>query len=353
MAIQPLKSVIDNSLTTISRYQKGEIKQIKTNREWFDHQGGLTPKTIILIVAASFGGKSTELESLKADIMDEEVNPNAKNFVWLSNAFEMTNFATTLRDIKKQTKKDLKEILSSEFSEEEKVILRKYYEQKTDGRFYVNQVPQTAKQFIDSVDRFLSEHTDKELVVIDLDHIGLTRASNDNKKVAVDDVVEGLNELKNKYDNFVVIILSQLNRSILGRLKEKSNESAIRRDDIYQSDTIYHISDYVIGLQNANYLGIDEYRKVKTDKYPHLEHRFTDEDAKGRVSLVTEGCIFVEVLKDRTADIGYVDIYTIEIKPFEKEEAKLTPKIEAPIFDTVKFNASPEEAFGDEEKAPF
>lgn len=337
MAIKPLEEVLLETINTIGKYQRGEFKQVKTNRPWLDHQGGVTPKNIITICAASFGGKSTELENLKDDIMNVEINSSASKYIWLSNSFEMTNFATTLRDIKKLTKKDFNSILNEQFSPDEVEILKKYRERRTDGRFFVNQVPQSAKEFICSVDAFLAGHLDKELVVLDLDHIGLIRASNDNKKLAVDDVIEGLNELKNKYNNFLVIILCQLNRGILTRLKEKSNESAVRRDDLFQSDVIYHTSDYVYALQNADYLKIEQYRKINPEKYPHLSHRFTESDSKGKVSLISSGCIFVEVLKDRTADIGFTDIFTIEIKPIEisKEPIKNIPTFSntIPVFN--------------------
>lgn len=365
MSIKPLKEALDHTLSTIKQYQSGELKQIKTNRPWLDHQGGITPKSIITIAAASFGGKSTELESLKADIMNPEINPSAANYVWLSNSFEMTNFATTLRDIKKQTKKDFKDILNNEFSEEEKNIVNQYYLERTDGRFFVNQVPQSAKDFLKSVDEFLAEYMDKDLVVLDLDHAGLIKASSEGKKLAIDDMIEGLNELKNKYDNFIVVIISQLNRSILGRIKEKSNESAVRRDDIFQSDVIYFTSDYVYALQNAAYLGLEEYRKINPERYPHLSHRFTDEDSKGKVSLNTSGCIFVEVLKDRTADLGFTDLFTIEIKsPEIKKQQKIfqTPvfkeQILTPVFEKENpippgsLNAAFGQSFQDNKETP-
>lgn len=337
MPIKPLEEVLLETIGTIGKYQRGELKQIKTNRPWLDHQGGVTPKSIITVCGSSFGGKSVELESLKDDIMNVDINPSAKNYLWLSNAYEMTNFATVLRDIKKITKREIKDILGGEFTEEEKEILSKYREKRTDGRFFVNQVPQTAKDFLKSIDDFLSNHADKELVVLDLDHIGLVRASNDNKKLAVDDVIEGLNELKNKYNNFLVVLICQLNRGILSRVKERSNECAIRRDDLFQSDVVYQTSDYVYGLQNANYMNIEEYRKINPEKYPHLSHRFTQEDSKGKVSLITSGCIFVEVLKDRTAPIGYVDLYAIEIAPMEKQ----TVKTSTPTFTSIPtFNST-------------
>ena len=108
MPIKPLKEVLTESLVTLNQYQTGQVKQIKTNRPWLDAQGGITPKTFITIFGASFGGKSTELENLNMDIMDVNINPEAVDYVWVSNSFEMTNFATTLRDVKKITKKQYK-----------------------------------------------------------------------------------------------------------------------------------------------------------------------------------------------------------------------------------------------------
>lgn len=338
MPIQPLEQVLKETLVTLGKYQNGEVSQIKTNRLWLDHQNGITPKSFITIFGASFGGKSTELENLKADIMDVNINPEASDYVWVSNSFEMTNFATTLRDVKKLTKLSFGQILEKPFSAEEKIILGDYKAKKIDGRFFVNQVPLSAEDFIKETRQFLLEHKDKKLVALDLDHVALLRAKNDNKKLAIDDMVEGLNALKNEFDNFLVVLLTQANRSVLGRLKEKSNESRLRRDDIYMSDTLYHVSDYVYGLQNANYLGIEEYALINPEKYPHLSHRFTEENKHGKVSLITDGCIFVEVLKDRTADIGFTDIFTIEIKPFDKKPAY------KPLFNSPPINFNKAEA---------
>ena len=344
MPIKPLQEVLTETLITLNNYQTGKIKQVKTNRPWLDAQGGITPKTFITIFGASFGGKSTELENLKMDVMDININPEAKDYVWVSNSFEMTNFATTMRDIKKLTSLEFKDILAQPFTDEQKVTLSKYREAKIDGRFFVNQVPLSAEDFLKETEDFLKENIHKSLIVLDLDHVGLLKAKNDNKKLAIDDMVEGLNMLKNKYHNFVIVLLTQANRGVLSRLKPKSNESRLRRDDIYMSDTVYHVSDFVYGLQNASYLGIDEYALINPSKYPHLSHRFTEENKHGKVSLISEGCIFVEVIKDRTASIGYTDLYTIEIKSFEKPKPSLsiqTPTF-APAFSTPMFeNPSP------------
>ena len=113
MAIKPLNELLNKSLTLLNDYQKGNVKLVKTGREWLDTSGGVLPRSIVTILGASFSGKTTELEALKEDIMNVELNPEAGDYVCLSHAFEMTNFSLTLKDIKKQTGHSFKDILTS------------------------------------------------------------------------------------------------------------------------------------------------------------------------------------------------------------------------------------------------
>ncbi len=332
--IKPINEHLNISLDLLKRYQKGEAKLVKTNRPWLDAPGGILRQSIVTILGASFSGKTTELESLREDIMSVEINEDAKDYVSLAHAFEMSNFSLTLKDIKKRTGKTYKEILSSEFSEEDQKKIDVHFESVKDGRFFVNHETGSAEQIANETEEFLKKHKDKKLCLVSLDHTALLKSKQDNKKAAIDEMVERLNDMKFKYPNFVLVLLTQANRSVLSRIKEKSNEMKLRRDDIYASDTVFHISDYVYGLQNVFYLGIEEYRKINPDRYPDLKHRFTEPDSNGRVSLHTEGCIFIEVLKDRMADdLDFTDLYSIEIKPFDKKEKeKESGKIEIPKF---------------------
>lgn len=320
--IQLLKKPLNDSISFIKKIQNKEENLVKTNRPWLDNIGGILPQSVITIVATSFGGKSTELENLKADIMDVELNPNAKEYIWLSHSFEMTSISTTLRDIRKKTKKSFKDILTGDFTEEEKEKLNEYYKEKTDGRFFVTYETSTPEEFFEQVEEFLITHKDKKAVFIDIDHAALMKSSQEGKKSAIDGLGEHINTLKLKYSNAYFIILSQLNRNLDTRIQEKSNLMRILRSDIYQSDTLFHLSDYLYGLQNAYYLGVELYRKIRPERYPHLAHRFSDEEDKhGKVSLITKGCIFVEILKDRTADgFDYTDLYTIEFGTFNRQQ---------------------------------
>lgn len=333
MAIIPLGNALTHTFEVIAQYQKGQIKQIQTKRPWFDSQGGLVPQSIITIFGSSFSGKSWELEELKKDIMSVENNPDAKDYVWCSNSFEMTNMATTIRDLKTKLGISKKELLNNPFSPEQKAKVREYSIDKKDGRYFVNYVPVNAKGFLKETRTFLEAHRDKKAVFIDIDHLALVIAEAGNKKLAVDDVVEGINALKNEFHNFYCVFISQANREVLLRIKDKDNGARLRRSDLYGSDTIYHASDYVIGLQNAAKVGIEEYLKVFPEYYSHLAHRFTKADTKGKVSFHTRGCIFVEILKSRDEDgDDFIDLFTIEFGGFEKPKER-EPKMEVPRFE--------------------
>lgn len=351
MAIKPLNEHLDESLILLKKYQTGEIQLIKTNRPWLDNAGGIIPRSIIGILGASFSGKTTELQSITEDIMNVEVNKDAVDYVNLSHAFEMTNFSLTLKDIKKQTGKKYKDIIGKEFDDQEKVKLKEHFASKKDGRFFVNHDTGSAQEIADQTEEFLKNNIDKKLCLVSLDHSALLKSRSGNKKEAIDDMVERFNDFKQKYHNFVFIILTQANRSTLANIKEKSNEMKLSRDSVYASDTLFHIVDVFYGLQNAYYLGVEEYRRINPDKYPHLEHRFTDEDKNGKVSLHSKGCIFVEILKDRMADdLDFIDLYTIEIKPFVKEKPIIkdpifTKQEPEPLFDTEKHKVNPSDAF--------
>lgn len=332
--IKPLKEELDASLRMIANYQKGLTKLVVTGRPWLDYLGGIIPQSILLICGASFGGKTTELENLRHNIMSTDFNEDANNYVWLSNSFEMTSFQTALRSVKKVLRKTFKDILKQEFNDDEESKVLDYYTKMTDGRFFVNNDPLPANELLVLIEDFVKAHQDKEMIFIDIDHAALIKASNDGKKGAIDDFVEGINNIKKAYTNVVFIILTQLNRGILSRIEPKSNNMAIQRSDIYQSDAMFHIADYIYGLQNPFYFKVEEYRKLSPSKYEHLSHRFTTPDKNGKVSLYTEGCLFVEILKDRTVeDFDYIDLYTIELKEFNKPEPP--PDTQFPIFDNL------------------
>lgn len=338
MNIRPYSHVVKETSADIVSYQRGEKIIIKTNKPYLDDYG-ITSSSVIVIAGPSFTGKTMELEELKANIMSDEVNSKAKNFIWLSNSLEMTNMATLLRGLSAHLDLPKKEILSREFTEDEAKQAKEYIKSIADSRFYINETPPTPDEFIDSCRQFLSEHSDKDLVVIDYDHSALTRSKSLSKKSSMDDLYEGINELKKEFKNSLFILISQFNRESLARIGEKDNNMRAQRSDLYQSDALFQVADIVYALQVPHKVGVDQYRLVIPKYYEHLTEHFGDFNKdKTKVSFKTYGRIFIEVLKNRFAE-GFVfrDLFVKQVED-EGDYYSITKKAEESKYIQIDFD---------------
>lgn len=347
MPIQQVKQKIKRERARLKKYQSGEIKVVKTGRPQLDDTlSGLLPGDITMIAGASGMGKSFELQTIREGLMAQDLNPNASNFLFLDYSFEMKLFNIILRGLNKILNKSKKGILLNEFSEKEKGLANRYMETLLDDRFYIEENPLTPRQFYEQTREFLLANTDKEAVVIAIDHIALFKNDHQDKKGAIDGAVEYINLLKREFGNVYFIILSQLNRAILGRTADRDIGAAPNRGDIYQSDTIYHIVDYLVVVHNPFRLGINEYLKVNPNHYRHLEEFFTQ--TKGlskKVSFDTVGNIFFHVLKIREGEVVFKDLYiervTSENLDLYREEI-IDVKDEIKDFDNLDFDGDPQ-----------
>ena len=342
MPITPLKSVAKKSYETLAKYQSGELTPIQTGREWLDEIfGGLMPMDIVTIAGMSGGGKSFELQRIKNFVMDVGNNPKAKDFIWLDNSLEMKMISNIIRDLNLKLKKSKKKILTEEFTPEEKLLVNDYYKNSTDSRYYINEEAVIPSQFEQETRVFLELHKDAEAVFISIDHIALQRDKNGNKKATVDEIVEAINRMKKDYPNSYWILLSQLNRNILDRIREKDIAAMPNRGDVFQSDSMFFISDYLYVCHNPHRLGINQFSKVNMEIYDYLEKHFLEEN-KGKVSFDTVGKIFYIVLKMREAEILYRDIYIEEIDIEGKEKYKdHEEKYSVEDLSTPKFEPRP------------
>lgn len=311
MLIIPLKDKIISLKKELISYQSGDIKPIKTGREWLDSVfGGLIPGDITTIAGSSGGGKTFELGRVKRFIMDINNNPSADKFVWLSNSLEMRLMSNVIRDLSIKLKKSKGKILTNSFTEDEIESVKDYFKDLNDGRYYINELSTDSKTFGSNIRAFLNEHKDKDAVFIDIDHIALQEGSSD--KGSVDDTVKEIISINKEFKNVFWIVLSQLNRNILARLKEKDNISAPNRGDLYQSDTIFQASDYLYVTHNPQRLGISEYMRVNADVYDYLSNHFS-EIKNGKGVFNTHSRIFYHILKMREADALFKDIFIEEI----------------------------------------
>lgn len=323
MIIKKVKAVADENMQRLKMYQSGEMKPIYTGFDLFDKAPlPMLPGDIVCIAGNSGGGKSKMLQELRNNIMS---HPNSENYVWLDNSLEMKFLSTILRDLHETLKIDKRAILTQPFDERQRDIVNNYYKFISDPRFYINEEVFTPTQFWEGCVAFLEANKDKDVVFITIDHMALVK-SDGEKKGAIDGIVEMMNALKKRFPNVTFIILSQYNRGVLGRLAEKTSESFPSRQDLYQSDTMYHICDFVIGLMIPMANGISEYGKVHSEKYKYLKEHFNeDEDAKGRVSFLTENRVFYHKIKDREGGLFYEDIFVRKIENMIKKEEPATP----------------------------
>ncbi|MCB1711178.1 MAG: hypothetical protein KDH96_01470 [Candidatus Riesia sp.] len=364
MAIKPFKEVAKESFQTLKKYQSGELLPIVTGRPWLDDVfGGLLPQDIVVIAGASGGGKSFELQRIKNFIMEVDNNPQAEEFVWLEHSLEMRLLSNMIRDLNKKLDKPKRDILTKEFTEEEKQLVNDYYTKIVDGRLFLEEEAVTPEEFETNTREFLKKHVDKKAVFVSVDHIALQKnKKSGDKKATVDDIVEAVNRLKKEFPNAIFIILSQLNREILKRIKDKDMMAMPNRGDVFQSDTMFHIADYLYISHNPNRLGINEFLKVNAEIYDYLEEHFGERDTRGRVSFETLGKIFYIILKIREAEVFFRDIYVEDIDIPERvrnahriENSDVTPisnTIPEPDFQSNNFDPWGDNSSGDD-STPF
>ncbi len=313
MNIRPYKNALVESLKEIKSYQNREKLLINTGYDFFE---GLTPGSIVTLAGASFTGKTIFMEELKSNIMNTEFNAKAKDFVWLSNSLEMTNLMNTLRGLSFKLNKSKKEIMLTHFTDEERLRVIEYVNTMADDRFFLNEDPMTADQFLENIENFCVQHKDKSLIGIDFDHVALAKGS--DKKKTMDAIFEHQNHLKKAYPNTLFINVSQFNRESLSRVADKTEEMKPRRSDLYQSDALFQVSDVVACLTTPYKLGVEQYRLVSPDFYDYISEHFGEFNKTGsKVSFMTYGRIFIEVLKNRFAEgMSSKDLF---IKTIEKD----------------------------------
>ncbi len=353
MAIRPIQELVQIAKRDLHNYQTGSNKPIPTGKEFIDNVfGGLIPGDIVTVAGSSGGGKSFDLQRIKNFIMSIEENEAAENYVWLDFSLEMRVISNIIRDINLKTGKSKKKIISEEFTEEELTIVKKYFEDLEDGRFYIEEESTDPIAFENNLRDFLTLHKDKAAVFISVDHIALMKSGPGQKKDAVDGTVEVINKLKKEFTNTYWFIVSQLNRNILGRIKDKDVMAMPNRSDLYQSDTIYQVSDYIYVSHNPFMLGIKAFSRFNVSKYEDLVDHFCEEKG-GRASFDTIGKIFYIVLKVREGGVFFKDIYIEDIGMSAEDKEKFREKEESivandymPKFDnTPVFDASREVKF--------
>lgn len=352
MEIVKYGDVAKEALIEIKRFQIGELGVVTTGRPWLDNLFPVVNGSVITIGAGSGIGKSFELARILNNILDKDLNPKSENYVTLNISLEMKVRSLLLRALNKKLGKAKKDILLEEFTDEERLLANEYFISVNDDRQFISQVPTTPNKFYQGCFDFLTQHQDKESVIIAVDHIALIGADKgEGRNQVIESFIERVNDLKMQFHNVIFILLSQTNADIIKRAKDRDNMSQPQDSDLYYSNYTFQISDYVVLIFSPLKVGINEYASLNPNRYPHLSKYFLEPDKKGRVALEVFGVLYYHLLKIREGDSGFIDIYAEDLNIPDLEEKRKQRHIEkkptptaapifnaTPSFDAVSFN---------------
>lgn len=298
----------------LNRLQTGTHPIVKTGQNFIDvHLQGVLPSDVILYAGNSGTGKTKLLYDTLDSILDEKINKNASNFVTLQYELEMKFLNKILRDSNALTKKKKSEILSKEFTEDEKEIIKRYYEGLKDNRRFVCEDTITTDDFLKMTDEFCSQNLDKDAIWCTLDHCLLVQKSNPHEDVA-ERLTSHINTLRKKFNNVYFILLSQNNRSSLANIADRDNSMIPTTSIIYGSSHFEFLSSFIVVITDPFKLGVNSYLKVNPSRYEWLSEFMEDEDKNGKVSFSTLGNHFIWTLKTRESDEPFKNLF---IKPLD------------------------------------
>jgi hypothetical protein len=307
--IKTASELSSEAFRQLNRIQTGKQKMLLTGRPYLDnHLGGILPSSVILLGAPSGIGKTFESQRIMKGIMSTDVNRDADDYVSLEFMLEMKFLDLILRDANSKLGKKKSDILAETFTEQEKAVMKEYHETLKDGRRFIVDESVDSKEFLEICRNFCQSNKDKKGIIILLDHLllvtGAEKGEDPLKKVS-----EYTNILRKEFDNVYFLFLSQLNRESYSDIKEKSNNMVPNVTHIYGSSHFEFLSSFAVIMFNPFKLGVDQYMKVKRDRYPDLEEFATGPDHNGKVHFNTLGNMFYHLVKIRESDEIYNNLY--------------------------------------------
>lgn len=316
------------AFTYLNKLQNGDKQLLRTGDEAIDcHITGLLPSDCILYAANSGVGKTKKLFDTLDQILDEKVNPNAKNIKTLEYQLEMKFLNRILRDANKLTSKKKSKILTEKFTDEEKEIIKRYYENLQDERRYICEESITTKEFYEMTKTFCELNKESDSLIVCLDHVLLLK-KDDKFEDPLEALTSYINQLRKEFKNVYFILLSQMNRGSLVNIKDRDNSMIPTTAMIYGSSHFEFLCSYIVVLVDPFRLGVNSYLKVPPDRYDWLSDYMQDEDKNGRVSFDTLSNIFHFVLKTRESDNPYKNLFIKKMDLTDDQLEKMKQSIE-------------------------
>lgn len=341
------------AFTYLNKLQQGEKQLLRTGDEAIDcHITGLLPSDCVLYAANSGVGKTKVLYDTLDQILDEKVNPDAKNIKTLEYQLEMKFLNRILRDTNKLTSKKKSKILTEEFTEEEKEVVKRYYESLQDDRRYICEETVTIREFYEMTRTFCELNKDSSALIICIDHCLLLK-KDDNFQDPLEALTSYINQLRKEFKNVYFFLLSQMNRNSLINISDKDNSMIPTTAMIYGSSHFEFLCSYILVFVDPFKLGVNNYLKVNPERYDWLSEYFTDEDKNGKVSFNTLSNMFKFVLKTRESDNPYKNLFIKKMDLSSEQLEKMKQSVEVkqinstpsfsssvPVFDVTPINLS-------------
>ena len=340
------EEVVDEVLNAhleIIALQKNEKAKLKTGIDHTDNIliDGLTNKMIFYGSRPSMG-KTYTCDQIIESLTDEEINPMEVDVLRLN--WEMQTKALLLRKLKINLGKSMRDIVSTPYTEEEKIVVKKTVSQLRHPKLtnYSKIVEGEVLKHI--VKKFVEKDNpdlQKEKVVL-VDHLHIL-----TKKDRIDNFLSICNELKLQYNKLSFVFFFQLNRELEKRWKgskdSKPNPKNFRAHsgDIYNTDNLMQYADLICTLIIPQVVNLEEYAAVYRGSHEHLSDHFLNDDLMNDwVRLKGTNRIYYEYIKNRLMDD--FDEPKLFCQVLDKEKEAYAPKVTASQQPMVKTPVGPQ-----------
>lgn len=319
------RNLAKDAYMDILRVQMREVQPIKFGIKHIDDKLISGANNLIISFGARPSMGKTHLASeIRANLLNENINPGLPIAI-LDLNWEMQMKSLLLRELKKGTGRDMKDILSRRFHEEEMDKVNEIYDRLSDERVLTfNNIVQgdSLRHLFDS---FIAKNQGKEIVVI-CDHIHILLT-----KKEIDEFMSIVNEYKMLHTNMTFVIFFQLNREIEKRwrggadakLKLNPKNFLPNSGDIYNTDMLFQVTDLMMTMVIPQVVDMDEYTTVNKERYKHLEDHFIpgSDDKNKTVKLKGRNRIYYNFIKIRLNDDFeapriYCDVLNPELEDF-------------------------------------
>lgn len=312
--------------------QKDKSNILLFGDKWLDDNliAGLNNK-LCFFGSRPSNGKTFHCSQTISNLLNTELNPTPVSIIRFN--LEMPTQSLILQEISKVLKRDLKDILSRPYSEEERPIVSRVVNSFMDKRVKniskvlgandFKQLVLTHIKEFDERDREVNitrwhkhkednpKMTEEELInsftPIKTKKIGLIDHLMVYKnKEEIDSILLVCNELKMLDSNLSFVIYFQFRRDIEDMWRDSKDKKVNPKNMlpnstfIYQTDILQQVADIVVGFVIPQIYDLDEFAAVHKERNIHLKEHFSEEkDDNSYVRLKGRNRIYYNFLKIR------------------------------------------------------